>query len=169
MDHRPLPCRSLAQSTVQQKLLISMNSESQYEKIRVVGKGSFGKVYLVRHRRERKHYCMKYIKLTGMSRKDREETTHEVKLMQRLQHPNIVGFHDSFTTSNGQHLCIVMTFCDGGDLSGRVESQKRRPFKEHQVILKLWQSICHFSRFCIGLFKLLLGCITCTRIGLLLI
>ena len=76
---------------------------------------------------------MKVIKLTGMSRKDRDETMHEVKIMQRLQHPSIVGFKDSFVSERGTNLCIVMVYCDGGDLSGRVERQKRKTFKESQV------------------------------------
>ena len=97
----------------------------QYEKIRVVGKGSFGKVFLVRHRKERKHYCMKVVKLQGMAKKDRDECMHEVQLMQRLQHPNIVGFKDSFFSQNGHQLCIVMTYCDGGDLSNRVTGMPR--------------------------------------------
>ena len=45
---------------------------SDYEFVRVVGKGSFGKVYLVKHRRDKKQYCLKIIRLNNVSKKERE-------------------------------------------------------------------------------------------------
>jgi NIMA (never in mitosis gene a)-related kinase len=54
--------------------------------------------------------------------------------MQRLSHPNIVGFRDSFTTAAGANLCIVMTFCDGGDLGQRIAAAKGHLFKEDQIM-----------------------------------
>ena len=107
-----------------------------YKIIRCVGKGSFGKVYLCRHIRENKHYCMKCIKLTNIPAAERAACRHEVKLMQRLNHPNIVGYKDSFFAKRGSQLCIVMTYCDGGDLSDRVKRQTSagRRFKEDQVL-----------------------------------
>ena len=107
-----------------------------YKIIRQVGKGSFGKVYLCRHIRENRHYCMKCIKLTNIPQAERVACRHEVKLMQRLSHPNIVGYKDSFFAKRGQQLCIVMTYCDGGDLSDRVKRQSNtgRRFKEDQIL-----------------------------------
>ncbi len=109
---------------------------TDYQKVRSVGKGSFGTVYLVRHLKERKNYCMKVIKLTNIPKKERDACRHEVRLMQRLSHPNIVGFKDSFFAKQRSQLCIVMTYCDGGDLSERVKKQSRtgRKFSEDQIL-----------------------------------
>ena len=79
---------------------------ADYEFCRVVGKGSFGKVYLVKHRRDKKQYCLKIIRLTNVSKKERESCRHEVQILQRMLHPNIVGFKDSFFAKNGNQLCI---------------------------------------------------------------
>jgi NIMA (never in mitosis gene a)-related kinase len=57
-----------------------------------------------------------------------------VLLMQRLSHPNIVAFRDSFFVDGKDSLCIVMTYCDGGDLSSRITAQKGQLFKEDQVM-----------------------------------
>ena len=54
--------------------------------------------------------------------------------MQRLQHPNIVAYRDSFFANNKEKLCIVMTYCDGGDLAGRLASSRGALFKEDQVM-----------------------------------
>jgi serine/threonine protein kinase len=42
-----------------------------YKVIRAIGKGSFGKVYLVRHSGEGRQYVMKVIKLKGIPPKER--------------------------------------------------------------------------------------------------
>jgi len=54
--------------------------------------------------------------------------------MQRLQHPNIVAYRDSFFANGRDNLCIVMTYCDGGDLAGRVASGKGSLFKEDLIM-----------------------------------
>ena len=44
--------------------------------------------------------------------------------MRRLHHPNIVGYKDSFLTPRKDHLCIVMEYCDGGDLSTQIKNAR---------------------------------------------
>lgn len=44
--------------------------------------------------------------------------------MRRLHHPNIVGYRDSFLTPRKDHLCIVMEYCDGGDLSTQITNAR---------------------------------------------
>ena len=50
--------------------------------------------------------------------------------------PQHCRYKDSFFAKRGSQLCIVMTYCDGGDLSERVKRQTRtgRRFKEDQVL-----------------------------------
>ncbi len=54
--------------------------------------------------------------------------------MRRLQHPNIVAYRDSFFANGQDNLCIVMTFCDGGDLAARLAASKSALFKEDQIL-----------------------------------
>lgn len=48
----------------------------------------------------------------------------KVELLRRLHHPNIVGYRDSFLTPRKEHLCIVMEYCDGGDLSTLIKNAR---------------------------------------------
>jgi non-specific serine/threonine protein kinase/NIMA (never in mitosis gene a)-related kinase len=105
-----------------------------YRVNRAVGKGSFGKVYLATHVRENRSYVLKVIKLKGIPPKEREACRNEVMLMQRLQHPNIVAYKDSFFANGRDNLCIVMTYCDGGDLGQRIADAKSHLFKEDQIM-----------------------------------
>jgi NIMA (never in mitosis gene a)-related kinase len=71
-------------------------------------------------------------------------------LMQRLTHPAIVQYKTSFFDSK-EHLCIVMTFCDGGDLQQRITAAKNVLFKEDQIMNWFVQvseplKLCVFSR-----------------------
>lgn len=74
----------------------------------------------------------------------REACRNEVMLMQRLVHPNIVAYKDSFFAKGKDQLCIVMTNCDGGDLSNRVSQQRRKLWKEDQI-LHWFVQVCSLS------------------------
>ena len=50
-----------------------------YEIIKSIGSGSFGQVYLARHKREDKCYVIKKIKVKDMPQKDKENTEQEVE------------------------------------------------------------------------------------------
>ena len=49
-----------------------------YEIIKTIGSGSFGQVYMVRHKREGKNYVIKKVKTRDMNPKDLENTENEV-------------------------------------------------------------------------------------------
>lgn len=51
-----------------------------YEIIKTIGSGSFGQVYMARHKREGKHYVIKRVKTRDMSQKDLENTENEVRI-----------------------------------------------------------------------------------------
>jgi NIMA (never in mitosis gene a)-related kinase len=72
---------------------------------------------------------MKSIKIKGMSEKEKREVIQEAKLLEALDHPNIVKFIDVYRTKKG-NMCIVMDFADGGDLDARKKEQRGRPMSE---------------------------------------
>lgn len=50
----------------------------QYERLKILGVGSFGKVYLMRHRQQRRLVCAKIMKVKNIPRKEREACRTEV-------------------------------------------------------------------------------------------
>ena len=109
-------------------------ASEKYDAIRILGEGSFGKVYLMRDKIRRALVCVKIIKIRNIPKKEREATRMEVDLLRRLNHPNIVRYMDSFLSRNGESLCICMEYCDGGDLASQIKAAKRSLFSESKIL-----------------------------------
>ncbi|XP_061774123.1 serine/threonine-protein kinase Nek5-like [Nerophis ophidion] len=114
-----------------------------YEVVRQIGEGAFGKAFLVRPKGAAGAQCVvKRIDLTKMSSREKEAAKKEVGLLSSMEHSNIVSFLCSF--QDGGSLCIVMEFCDGGDLMRKINLQRGVFFAEQQVLD--W-----FVQICLGL------------------
>lgn len=110
--------------------------QSEYDLVRWIGGGAFGKVFLVCHREERRHFVMKEVAaFASMEAKQREATELEVQLLREMRHPNIVGYRDCYVNGDG-HLCIFMEYCDHGDAHSYMQAVRRAgqpPLPEAQV------------------------------------
>uniref|UniRef100_A0A3Q0QNS0 Serine/threonine-protein kinase Nek4 n=1 Tax=Amphilophus citrinellus TaxID=61819 RepID=A0A3Q0QNS0_AMPCI len=106
---------------------------NDYAFIRVVGKGSYGEVNLVKHKTDRKQYVIKRLNLTTSSKRERRAAEQEAQLLSQLRHPNIVTYKESWEGDDCQ-LYIVMGFCEGGDLYHRLKEQKGELLPERQVV-----------------------------------
>ena len=50
--------------------------------------------------------------MNTMTEEERKQTLKEAKILEVLQHPNIVKFREVYKTKKGK-LCIVMEYADG--------------------------------------------------------
>eukprot|EP00943_MAST-04B_sp_MAST-4B-sp1_P007934 g7934.t1 len=83
--------------------------------IKVIGKGSFAKVVLVRQKKTEKLYAMKILKKDHIvKRKQVEHTNTERAVLRFTRHPFIVQLHYAFQTSD--RLFFVLDYCSGGEL-----------------------------------------------------
>eukprot|EP00440_Ansanella_granifera_P020545 gb/GFBE01022313.1/.p1 GENE.gb/GFBE01022313.1/~~gb/GFBE01022313.1/.p1 ORF type:complete len:661 (+),score=110.18 gb/GFBE01022313.1/:1-1983(+) len=111
-----------------------------YTEIKKVGEGSFGKALLVRQEDGQKLIC-KMVDVSKASRKEMEDAVKEGKLLAELQHPYIVRYRQNFTESGW--LCILMDYCEGGDLTAKITEakRKRQPLSEDQILRWFVQGI----------------------------
>ncbi len=98
-----------------------------YEKVKVVGRGAFGTVYLCRRRRSgsNANVIVKQIPVEQLSLSDRQATLNEVKVLSMLHHPNIIEYHDSFVDEN-KAMAIVMEYAAGGNLFEYLEERAEK-------------------------------------------
>ena len=90
--------------------------------------------------------AVKCIAKAQMHPDDMEEIVSEVQLLRELDHPHVVRFDDAFVRD--EDVCIVMQFCEGGDLAGLIQQQrsagKRLPEAEVRgLLLQLASALAH--------------------------
>ena len=115
--------------------------------VKCLGKGSFGEVYLTQKIGDNKYYATKKYEREKIKKSNLiKYLENEIKILQILDHPNIVKFGDIKKTKN--HYYIVMEFCNGGELSKALEkyqSKYGKPFPEELVQYLMRQIISAFK------------------------
>lgn len=87
------------------------NPLQEYSKTKMLGKGSFGVVYLARDRKTGHEVVIKIINTDGLSPKELQNAIQEAELLKQLDNPFIVKFKKLFQFKNT--LSIVMEYADG--------------------------------------------------------
>jgi len=130
-----VPCMALAHRDVGVVL-----KRHGYTEQRKIGEGSFGKALLVQTDDGNKLVC-KMVDVSQASRKETDDAVKEGRLLARFRHPYVVRYRDSFIESGW--FCILMDYCEGGDLSKQIETAKRRrqPIAEEQILMWITQAL----------------------------
>lgn len=104
---------------------------SQFELLRVLGEGSFGKVFLVRKivgKDSGTLYAMKVLKKATLKIKDRVRSTNERNILADVGHAFIVKLHYAFQTPG--KLYLILDFLRGGDLFTRLSKEVSNSYRK---------------------------------------
>ncbi|XP_031660815.1 ribosomal protein S6 kinase alpha-2 isoform X2 [Oncorhynchus kisutch] len=97
---------------------------SQFELLKVLGQGSYGKVFLVRKIRGSDRgqlYAMKVLRKATLKVRDRVRSKMERDILAEVNHPFIVKLHYAFQTEG--KLYLILDFLRGGDLFTRLSKE----------------------------------------------
>ena len=121
-----------------------------YTKVKSLGKGSFGTVFLVAHKESGELLVMKEVWLRGLSQQESLRQAKEVSFLKRLNHPHLTAYRASHVETSSLTLFIILEYCDGGDLGSRIVRQAKKgpPFAEPLAVKWLAQcasalAYCH--------------------------
>eukprot|EP00916_Digyalum_oweni_P019226 GHVL01032014.1.p1 GENE.GHVL01032014.1~~GHVL01032014.1.p1 ORF type:complete len:366 (-),score=56.98 GHVL01032014.1:128-1225(-) len=109
--------------------------------LKVIGKGSYGKVMLVRYRTDGSVYAMKMLRKENIVKRNQvEHIKTERSVMEQLSHPFIVELKYAFQTK--KKLYFVMEYCPGGELFFHLSRACRFPeqrarFYSAEILLAL--------------------------------
>ncbi|KAI8054194.1 kinase-like domain-containing protein [Gilbertella persicaria] len=93
-----------------------------YKKIKRVGQGASGSVYVANSLATNTKVAVKQMDLAHQPRK--ELIVNEILVLKEYQHPNIVNFLDAFLVGNAD-LWVVMEFMEGGALTDVIDNNSK--------------------------------------------
>lgn len=101
-------------------------NNTDYKIIKLINKGSYGKIFLIEKKSNKEKYAAKIIELDGKEI-TKQMIEREVQIMMHLNHPTLVKFY-GFTKikeSDGEKIMIVMKYYEKGSLSDVLSDEKK--------------------------------------------
>uniref|UniRef100_A0A8C7HAJ8 Serine/threonine-protein kinase Sgk1 n=1 Tax=Oncorhynchus kisutch TaxID=8019 RepID=A0A8C7HAJ8_ONCKI len=100
---------------------------TDFDFLKVIGKGSFGKVLLAKRKLDGKYYAIKVLqKRVILNRREQKHIMAERNvLLKNMKHPFLVGLHYSFQTTD--KLYFVLDFVNGGELFFHLQKEQTFP------------------------------------------
>ncbi|KAH8554382.1 kinase-like domain-containing protein [Umbelopsis sp. PMI_123] len=102
--------------------------DEQYRRIRTLGKGNFGKVYLAEHRQTLQQVAIKTVDKRNFKNEDQKihalnekGISHDFSI--RLHHKNIVEVYEVITDDD--FIYIIMEYLEGGELFDKIKERGR--------------------------------------------
>ncbi|PCH42914.1 Pkinase-domain-containing protein [Wolfiporia cocos MD-104 SS10] len=111
-----------------------------YSKIRKVGQGASGHVYVAKTLASGKKVAIKEMDLSNQPRK--ELIVNEILVMKESQHPNIVNFLDSYLVKSNE-LWVVMEYMEGGALTDVIENNTLEEDQISSICLETCKGLGH--------------------------
>ncbi|KAI9679542.1 MAG: serine/threonine protein kinase, AGC [Caeruleum heppii] len=100
-----------------------------FDKIKLIGKGDVGKVYLVREKKSSRLYAMKVLSKKEMIKRNKiKRALAEQEILATSNHPFIVTLYHSFQSED--HLYLCMEYCSGGEFFRALQTRPGKCISE---------------------------------------
>ena len=105
------------------RVFIQSDFHEKFNAVKMIGKGSFARVYLVEDKATRAKFAVKaFSKEYLMSQaKGKDSLVNEIQVMQKLRHPNIMNLEEVHESKNSIYL--VLELLEGGELFNFISSK----------------------------------------------
>ncbi|WVQ78437.1 hypothetical protein IAT38_000523 [Cryptococcus sp. DSM 104549] len=107
-------------------------SASSFQKIKLLGKGDVGKVYLVKEKKTDKLFAMKVLSKKEMIKRNKiKRALAEQEILATANHPFIVTLFHSFQSSD--YLFFVLDYCMGGEFFRALQTRPGKCLSEEHA------------------------------------
>lgn len=122
------------------------SSHQTYQKVKLIGKGSYGEVFLIKSLQTQKEYALKETLITKNKEMFLYFSMNEINILSKLNNPYIISLKCAFKTQideETEKLNIIMEYVDNGDLNQLINKYKddEKFFEEKRLLNWLFQ-IC---------------------------
>ncbi|GAA96299.1 uncharacterized protein L969DRAFT_626409 [Mixia osmundae IAM 14324] len=136
----------MSEAEVQAKLrqvTSPVDPNTLYAKIKKVGQGASGSVYVAKTLATGGKVAIKQMDLRAQPRK--ELIVNEILVMRESQHPNIVNFLDSFLLRS-EELWVVMEYMEGGPLTDVIDNNTLAERQIASICLETCRGLQHLHQ-----------------------
>ncbi|CAD8197215.1 unnamed protein product [Paramecium pentaurelia] len=130
------------------KVCLLENFHDAFMVSKLIGKGSFAKVYLATRKENNQQYAIKAFSKSFMQQQHKgiESLLNEMQVMRKLNHPNIVKLHEVHETTNSVYF--VVDIVSGGELLQRVRETGFLPAETLQrLAYNLLSALNHLHQY----------------------
>lgn len=115
-----------------------MDHLESYKVLQCASKGQYSEVYHGTHEDSGTPVAIKRIKIFDMHPTTRKEAETEVGLLQALDHPHLIKYHEHF--QHDGDLYVVMEWGSGGTLAQRIDNARRAAVRLEEGQIWRWLS-----------------------------
>ena len=120
VKNRFLPIPESAQKNLEREVKIT-----DFDIIKELGSGSFGNVYLVKHKVTNAEYAIKAIdKRNKTNQEEKPYFRREVEVMYKVHHPNVVKLFGHFEDNN--YCYFIMEYISKGNVYNLLPTDKKK-------------------------------------------
>ena len=107
---------------------------AQYNLLKTIGRGTYGRALLVSRKSDGKLLVIKQVDLSELEAQEKAAALNEVAVLSQFDHVNIIRYHTCFTERDFLH--IVMEHATQGDLGTLIQRQAslNKPLAEADIM-----------------------------------
>lgn len=118
------------------RVFLQCDFHTKFNTIKMIGKGSFARVYLVENKENKLRFAVKaFSKEYLMSQaKGKASLINEIQVMQKLHHPYIMNLEEVHESKNSIYL--VLELLEGGELLNYISSKQNLGLRDYWRVMK---------------------------------
>ena len=128
------------------KVFLQCDFHDKFHTLKMIGKGSFARVYLVQNKENGRRYAVKAFSKEYLlsQNKGKESLINEIEVMQRLNHEFVMNLEEIHESKNSIYL--VLELLEGGELLNYISVQNKLSLRDcHRIIYCILSALAYMD------------------------
>ena len=128
------------------KVFMQCDFHSKFHTLKMIGKGSFARVYLVQNKDNGRRYAVKAFSKEYLlsQNKGKESLINEIEVMQKLNHQFVMNLEEVHESKNSIYL--VLELLEGGELLNYISVQNKLSLRDcHRILYCILSALAYMN------------------------